>query len=80
MKHIRVFAALAVGLLAVLGWSALHLQKAAASNDPSGTFLIVLTNATTGKFASNSVITLDVDHSVAVIDSAQEDSGIPFSS
>lgn len=80
MKHIRVFAALAVGLLAFLGWSALQLQKAAASNDPSGTFLVTFTNETTGMFSSKAVFTLHADHSVADVDSGQEGRGTPFSS
>jgi hypothetical protein len=55
-------------------------QKAAASDDPSGTFLITITDAATGAFASHSVITLHSDHSVAVIDSGQEGGTVPFSS
>lgn len=74
MKHMRVFSVLAVGLLAYFGWSAFHPQKTAASNDPSGTFLITIQDAN-GNFASDSIITLHADHSVAVIDSRQ-DSGV----
>src|SRR5262245_34749870 len=55
-------------------------QKAAASNDPAGTFLITITNADTGEFASRAVITLHKDHSVAVIDSGQEGGAVSFSS
>ena len=55
-------------------------QNAAASDDPSGTFLVTITDATTGAFASRSVITLHSDHSVAVIDSGQEGGPVPFSS
>lgn len=55
-------------------------QKAAASNDPSGTFLVTITDAGTGAFASRSVITLHSDHSVAVIDSGQEGGAVSFSS
>ncbi|HEY6323181.1 MAG TPA: hypothetical protein VJA16_16675 [Thermoanaerobaculia bacterium] len=55
-------------------------QKAAASDDPSGTFLVTITDATTGAFVSRSVITLHSDHSVAVIDSGQEGGSVPFSS
>lgn len=80
MKHVRVFVVLVVGLAAWFGWSALNPQKAAASNDPSGTFLITITDATTGNFASNSVITLHADHSMAVVDSGQEGGPVPFSS
>jgi hypothetical protein len=80
MKHVRLLAVLAVGLLAYFGGSALHPQKAAASNQPSGTFLVTITDAATGNFASRSVITLHSDHSVAVIDSGQEGGPVPFSS
>ncbi|HEV3040960.1 MAG TPA: hypothetical protein VHA33_24555 [Candidatus Angelobacter sp.] len=80
MKQVRIFAVLAAGLLAGLGWTALHPQKAAASDAPSGTFLITITDATTGAFASRSVITLHSDHSMAVIDSGQEGGPVPFSS
>jgi len=55
-------------------------HKAAASNDPSGTFLVTVTDAATGAFASRAVITLHKDHSVAVIDSGQEGGPVPFSS
>ena len=55
-------------------------QNAAASDDPSGTFLVTITDATTGAFASRSVITLHSDHSVAVIDSGQEGGPVSFSS
>ena len=60
--------------------AALFPQQAVASNDPSGTFLVTITDATTGAFASRSVITLYSDHSVAVIDSGQEGGAVPFSS
>ena len=79
-KQIRILAVLAVGLLAWFGWSTLHPQKAAASNDPSGTFLITINDATSGAFVSKSVVTLHADHSVAVIDSGQEGGPVPFSS
>src|SRR5215831_3352870 len=79
-KHIRLLAVLALGLLAWFGWSALHPQKAAASDDPSGTFLTTISNATTGAFSSRSVITLHADHSMAVIDSGQGGPGVQFSS
>lgn len=80
MKHIRVFAVLAVGLLAYFGWTTLHPQKAAASDDPSGTFLTTITDATTGAFSSRSVITLHADHSMAAIDSGQGGPAVLFSS
>src|SRR5215470_6497723 len=80
MKHLRVFAVLVVGLAAYFSWSALHPQKAAASDDPSGTFLTTIIVANTGAFSSGSVITLHADHSMAVIDSGQGGPGIQFSS
>jgi len=79
-KQYRVFVVLVVALLAYAGWNAFFPQKAAASNDPSGTFLITITNAGSGTFASRSVITLHGDHSVSVIDSGQEGGSVPFSS
>jgi hypothetical protein len=50
-------------------------------NGPGGsTFLVTITDANTGAFASRSVITLHSDHSVAVIDSGQEGGPVAFSS
>jgi hypothetical protein len=80
MKNARILVVLAVCLLACFGWATFHPQRAAASDDPSGTFLISITNAGTGTFSSNSVITLHSDHSVAVVDSGQEGNGVSFSS
>lgn len=80
MKHIRVFTVLAMSLLAYFGWTALHPQKAAASDDPSGTFLATITDANTGAFSSRSVITLHADHSMAVVDSGQGGPTVLFSS
>jgi hypothetical protein len=54
-------------------------RSAAASDDSSGTFLVTITDASSGAFVSRSVITLHSDHSVAVIDSGQ-DGPVPFSS
>ena len=76
----RVLIVFAGFVLALCGWATLEPHKAAAANPPSGTFLITITDATTGAFVSKSVITLHADHSVAVIDSGQEDAGVPFSS
>ena len=69
---------LLLSLLAVC--ATLFPRQAAASNDPSGTFLVTITDATTGAFASRSVITLHSDGSVTVIDSGQEGGPVPFSS
>jgi hypothetical protein len=80
MKQVRILVVLAAGVLAYFGWNALHPQKAAAGIDPIGTFLITNTDATTGAFSSQSVITLHLDGSMEVIDSGQEGAGVPFSS
>lgn len=80
MKQLRVLVMLAVGILAYAGWNALNPQKAAASDDPSGTFLVTITDATTGAFASRSVVSLNNDHSMAVIDSGQGGPNFQFSS
>jgi hypothetical protein len=81
MKHLRVVAVLAAGLLAYFGWSALHPQNAAASSDPSGTFVITINDATTGEFVSHTVIALHADHTAAAVDSGQEGQfPVPFSS
>jgi len=78
-RHLRILVLLTVGVLAYFGWSALHPQKAAASDDPSGTFLTTITDANTGAFSSRSVITLHPDRSMTVIDSGQGGPGIQFS-
>jgi hypothetical protein len=75
----RVFIVLAGFVLAFCGWATLEPHKAAAANPPAGTFLITITDAH-GAFASNSVITLHSDNSVAVVDSGQEGNGVSFSS
>ncbi|HZS29567.1 MAG TPA: hypothetical protein VFB76_20235 [Candidatus Angelobacter sp.] len=75
----KVFVVLAGIALVYFGWAALNPQKVIAANPPAGTFLITITDSH-GAFASNSVITLHNDSSVAVIDSGQEGNGVPFSS
>ncbi|HEY7404837.1 MAG TPA: hypothetical protein VIB39_15035 [Candidatus Angelobacter sp.] len=75
----KVLLVLAGCVLAYFGWTAVSPQKVAAANPPAGTFLITITDSH-GAFASNSVITLHSDNSVAVIDSGQEGNGISFSS
>jgi len=78
-KHVRVFAMLAVCALALGTWAALYGQN--QGNGPGGsTFLITITDANTGAFASQPVITLHGDNSVAAIDSGQEGGPVPFSS
>jgi len=66
-------------VLAFFGWTAINPQKVAAANPPAGTFVITITDSN-GVFASNSVITLHNDNSVAVVDSGQEGNGVSFSS
>jgi hypothetical protein len=78
-KMKKIFVVFAGIVLAYFGWTALNPQKVAAANPPAGTFLITITDSH-GVFASNSVITLHSDHSVAVIDSGQEGNGVSFSS
>src|ERR1051326_7125139 len=75
----RVFIVFAGIVLAYFGWTAANPQKAAAANPPAGTFLITITDAH-GAFASNSVITLHSDNSVAVVDSSQVGGSVSFSS
>ena len=75
-KHVRTFALLAVCVLGLGVFTALHGQD----NGRSGaTYLTTITNANTGAFSSRSVITLHADHSLAVIDSGQGGPGIQFS-
>lgn len=66
-----------LALLAVC--ASLFPQRAVASNDPSGSFLVTITDST-GAFASRSVITLNNNNTVAVIDSGQEGGPVSFSS
>jgi hypothetical protein len=68
---------LLLGLLVVCAFT--FPQQAAASDDPSGSFLVTITDST-GAFASRSVIALHSDHTVAVIDSGQEGGAVSFSS
>ena len=80
MKSLRVFAVLTVSILALGAWAMLHGQNQNQGNGfSSGTFLVTITDSN-GNFASNSVITLHSDHSVAVVDSGQEGGPVPFSS
>ena len=76
MKHLRIFAVLALCVLALGSWSMLHGDNGL----PGGTYLTTITNASDGSFSSRSVITLHADHSLAVIDSGQGGPGIQFSS
>src|SRR5215471_8926634 len=79
MKHIRVFAVLAVCVLAFGAWAVLHGQGS-ASGFSGSTYLTTITDANTGAFSSRSVITFHGDHSIAVIDSGQGGPGVQFSS
>ena len=73
-----------LGLLAALGSVVLysHPQTAAI---PSGfaagaSYITTITDATTGAFASRSVIALHSDHTISVVDSGQVQPGLQFSS
>lgn len=54
-------------------------QRAVAGDDPSGSFLVTITDSA-GAFASRSVITLNNNDTVSVIDSGQEGGPVSFSS
>src|SRR5262249_49396697 len=63
-----------VVLLACLGAVALHASSATAAPlnvANGGTYLITITDASTGAFASRGVITLHGDHTLSAIDSGQ---------
>ena len=76
-KHVRVFAVLAVCVLALGAVTLLHGQN---NGLPGTTYLTTITDANTGAFASRSVITLHADHSLTSIDSGQGGPGALFSS
>lgn len=77
----KVIVVLAGCILAYFGWTTLHPQKTvAADGTASGTYLVTITDASTGTFSSRGVFTLNVDHSMAVIDSGQGGPSFSFSS
>ena len=76
-KHVRIFALLAVCVLALGALTSLHGQN---NGLPGTTYLTTITDANTGAFASRSVITLHADHSLTSIDSGQGGPGAQFSS
>jgi len=81
MKYLRVFAVLAVSVLAFGAWAALHGQGASSDNGVAGaTYLTTITNATNGAFSSRSLVTVHPDHSFAAVDSGQGGPGVLFSS
>ena len=79
-KHVRIFAVLALCVLALGVWVALYGQDNQDTVVP-GSYLTTITDANTGAFSSRSVITLHADHTVTVIDSGQEGGQVfaPFS-
>lgn len=77
MKSLRVFAVLAICILALGSWAVLHGQN---NGLPGTTYLTTITDANTGAFASRSVITLHADHSITSIDSGQGGPAFQFSS
>lgn len=77
----KVIVVLAGCMLAYFGWTMLQPQKTVAANGIAGaTYVITITDASTGTFASRGVITLNVDHSMAVLDSGQGGPTFSFSS
>lgn len=79
MKKVTVV--LAACVLAYFGWTMLRPQKTVSAEGMAGaTYLITVTDATTGTFSSRGVITLNVDHSISVIDSGQGGPAFSFSS
>ena len=81
-RHVIEKAGLFLGATGAL----VAIARPAAAQDnqgngfPGATYLLTITDATSGNFASHSVITLHVDHSVALIDSGQEGGPVPFGS
>ncbi len=76
----RTFVVLAGCLLACCGWAALHAQNSLPNGLPGNAYITTITDATTGAFASRSVITLHADHSMTSIDSGQGGPAAQFSS
>lgn len=77
----KVIVVLAACILAYFGWTTLRPQKTVAADGMAGaTYLVTITDASTGTFSSRSVITLSVDHSMAAIDSGQGGPSFSFSS
>lgn len=77
----KVIVVLVACTLAYFGWTMLRPQKTVAAEGMAGaTYLITITDATTGTFSSRGVITLNVDHSISVIDSGQGGPAFSFSS
>lgn len=76
----RTFVVLAGCLLVYCGWAALHAQNSLPNGLPGNAYITTITDATTGAFASRSVITLHADHSMTSIDSGQGGPAAQFSS
>ena len=79
-KRVRMFVVLAVCIVFLGVWTVLHGQANGQNGSSGATYLVTITDANTGAFASRSVITLHADHSVAVIDSGQGGPAFQFSS
>jgi len=79
-KHVRIFALLAVCVLALGAGTSLHGQNSPTNGLPGIAFLTTITDANTGAFSSRSVVTLHADHSMSAIDSGQGGPGVQFSS
>src|SRR5579864_7929007 len=76
----RTFIVLAGFVLAYCGWAALQAQNSLPNGLPGNAYITTITDATTGAFASRSVITLHADHSMTSIDSGQGGPAAQFSS
>lgn len=77
----KVIVVLAGCILAYFGWTMLHPKKTVAAEGMAGaTYVVTITDASTGAFSSRGVITLNVDHTMAVIDSGQGGPAFSFSS
>jgi len=79
-KHVRIFAVLAVCVLAFSAVTSLHAQNSPTNGLPGIAYLTTITDANTGAFSSRSVVTLHADHSMTAIDSGQGGPGVQFSS
>jgi len=77
-RHLLEKAGLFLGATGAL--AALATPAAAQNGLPGATYLLTLTDATTGAFASRSALTLHADHSIQVIDSGQGGPAASFSS
>ena len=76
----KVLFVLAGCVLASFGWTVLYAVDPAPNGLPGAAYLTTITDATTGAFATRSVVTLHADHSMTAIDSGQGGPSAQFSS